>query len=127
MTDETPKAKLYAWRTCSVCHANYPSDALICVQCYRRSGRAVKENENLLESEFATLVTKSGTEMPVKLFKYNLPYPMHGFKTCGDCLTANKVFCSKFGIAGLFCKREEFDACACKDCCVKYKKLNERG
>ena len=107
--------RVYYWSVCNDCKSEFDFQFMTCPVCHqngkRSSGYKVKTSEY---------------PIPKTVIRWNLPVlnVYDKGKYCVNCEQRGVGFCSLFGNPDRQCSPQDFEYCACKQCCAFHKKYN---
>lgn len=109
------KKRTYYWAVCDTCGAYYDYKFMTCPSCFlaarKSTGYKVKMSDN---------------PPPFKTIRWNQTSLNLEDKTntCFECADKENSYCPHFGDFEWSCRKEDFDYCKCKACCIRHKKAN---
>ena len=106
----------YYWCVCNDCGCEYSYGFFTCPDCFlankKSSGYKVKTSDGPPKNHVV--------RWNMETFR-----AIQGEKICAKCALRGS-FCRMFGNPDASCSREDFDTCACRECCADHKRFNKK-
>lgn len=111
------KPRSYVWAVCLDCGCEYDYELMTCPKCYK-AGKVY--------NKYATKNSEYPPSKKVIFFNKKSYLKDKDDESCIDCPTSKGewAYCKHFGNPRWTCNDSDFRSCACKQCCIRHKKLN---
>ena len=99
--------KVFWWRVCGNCKAEYSGDLMFCPRCWR-NGYECREDS-----------VRKGYSIPDTVIRFNKKYVTSTPQdmSCYECTHGGSQFCPYFGRASYDCHKRS--SCPCNTCCMR--------